>query len=97
MSEEGEEYFWTSDAGILLRLEDLAQMVVWRTVNNAIQIIGSEIGAKGFEWITEIDNKTCDYCDGQSGRRYRVGQFMPQIPAHPNCRCHWDMLLSLSS
>lgn len=83
--------YWTSDEGILLRLEMMSEFVVWRTVNRAIQIYGSEAGAETFEWVSEIDQNTCGYCDSQSGRRYRRGQFMPEIPAHPRCRCHWDV------
>jgi hypothetical protein len=91
------ESFWTTDYGILLRLEDLAEAVVWRTINNATQILASEAGAKELVWVTEIDEKTCDYCDGQSGRRYRIGQFLPQIPAHPHCRCHWDVRFEMGT
>jgi hypothetical protein len=77
--------FWLSDYGIELRLEDLAEAVTWETFNNATRLAGSEAGAKEFEWVTEIGPTTCNYCDSQSGRRYRIGQFIPQIPAHNNC------------
>jgi len=77
--------FWLSEQGIEVRLQDLAEAVTWETVNNATRLTGSEAGAKVFEWITEIGPETCNYCDSQSGRRYRIGQFIPQIPAHPNC------------
>lgn len=85
------EGFWSSDQGILMRLEDLSEAVVWQTFNNATQLVGSEAGATMFEWVSEIDEKTCNYCDRQSGRRYRVGQFIPRIPAHPGCRCFWTV------
>lgn len=84
--------FWTSDKGLLLRLDDLAESITWETVNNSLRILASEAGIKNFEWVTEIGPTTCDYCDAQSGRRYRVGQFMPRLPAHVSCRCHWDIL-----
>ncbi|MCJ7762674.1 hypothetical protein MUP38_04370 [Candidatus Bathyarchaeota archaeon] len=90
------ESFWTSEAGFLLRLDMLSQDIVWRTINNSIQLIGGEAGVREFEWVTEyLDNEPCNYCDSQSGRRYRVGQFIPRIPAHTNCKCHWSMRLEL--
>lgn len=84
--------FWSSDKGLLLRLDDLAESVTWETVNNAFRILASEAGIRNFEWVTEISPNTCSYCDAQSGRRYRVGQFMPRLPAHIACKCHWDIL-----
>lgn len=74
-----------------MRLEMLSQYVVWRTINNALQIYGSEAGAKFFKWISEVDYKICSYCYEQNGRIYRRGQFMPSIPVHPHCRCFWDV------
>ena len=84
--------FWTTPEGISMRLEELAESITWQTVNNSIQILGSNAGAVGMEWVTEIDDVTCNYCDGQSGRRYKFGQFLPQCPAHPHCRCHWEIV-----
>jgi hypothetical protein len=84
--------FWLSEQGLDVRLQDLAEAVTWETFNDMTQLTGNEEHAKAFEWVTEISPETCDYCDGQSGRRYRIGQFLPQIPSHPNCRCHWDVL-----
>jgi len=85
--------YWTSDKGINVRLEDLAEHIAYRTYNNAIQVYAANSEVYRFEWVTSIDESTCNYCDGQSGRRYRKGQFMPQIPAHIGCRCAWDVLL----
>lgn len=74
----------------------LSEFVVWRTVNNSLQIYGSEAGADEFEWVTDIGAGTCAYCDSQSGRRYKRGQFMPRIPAHYGCKCFWDAHFKLS-
>jgi hypothetical protein len=86
--------FWKSDAGLSARIEMLSEQIIWKSFNNAMQAYAGESGIKVLEWVTMIGPNTCNYCDGQSGRRYRVGQFMPQIPAHPSCRCHWDILVS---
>lgn len=84
--------YWLSDKGITVRLEDLAEHISYRTFNNAIQVYASEMSqVVMFEWVTRIDRSTCDYCDSQSGKPYRKGQFMPAIPAHIGCRCTWDV------
>jgi SPP1 gp7 family putative phage head morphogenesis protein len=85
--------FWKSDVGIAARIEMLAEQVIWQTFNHALKAYAGESGVKQFEWVTEIDVRTCNYCDAQSGRRYRIGQFMPEIPCHIFCRCHWDVVI----
>lgn len=92
-----QEDFWTTEEGLDLRLEDPAEAVTWETINDATILTGSEAGATTFEWVTEIGPTTCNYCDAQSGRRYRTGQFTPDIPTHPNCRCHWDVLFEMGN
>jgi hypothetical protein len=87
------EAFWKSDKGIEARIEMLSEQVVWRTFNNAMKAYAGEHGITTFEWVTQITPNTCNYCDAQSGRRYRVGQFMPQCPSHPFCLCHWDVIV----
>lgn len=90
------EAFWKSDAGISARIEMLAEQVIWHTFNNALKAYAGESGVKQFEWVTQIDVRTCNYCDAQSGRRYRIGQFMPQMNPHSGCRCHWDVVIQAS-
>lgn len=87
------EDYWKSDQGLAARIEMLAEQVIWKTFNGAMKAYAGESGIKQFEWVTQIDVRTCNYCDAQSGRRYRIGQFMPEIPAHPDCRCHWDIII----
>jgi len=89
------EDFWLSDEGILVRLEDLAHDFTFKVYNGALKGAFKEAGIKALEWVTTIDEKTCDYCDSQAGRRYNIGQFLPKIPAHIKCRCFWDMLIGL--
>jgi len=88
--------FWTSDEGILVRLEDLAWGLDTEVYNNAIQVhvkSNPVLPVVEFEYVTEGDERVCPDCDAFSGRRYRVGQFMPQLPRHPGCRCFWDLRL----
>lgn len=85
--------YWTTPAGIKVRLADLAEDLAFRTYNNAIQVYASSAGVKEFKWLTVWDERTCDYCASMNGRTYRRGQFMPANPAHPGCRCTWDIYL----
>jgi hypothetical protein len=83
--------FWSTNEGLYVRIEDLAESMTWQVINESLKVLGTQAGATEFEWITEVDERSCDYCDSQSGRRYKRGQFVPNIPVHPNCRCHWDV------
>ena len=87
------EGFWVSDAGIKIRFQYLAQLVVVRTYNKAIQVLSKELGIKQFEYTTMRDNRVCAQCSPYDGRRYRTGQFMPFIPRHPSCRCYFDLFM----
>ena len=96
MSEEQED-FWLSEEGILLRTEDLAHSFTFKTYNRALKGAFEESGIKELEWVTDYSggNEPCNYCDSQSGRRYKIGQFLPRIPAHNKCKCFWDMYIEL--
>lgn len=85
------EEFWLSEEGILIRLHDLAHDVNWRIYNGALQMSYKEAGFKVLVWVSAVDPTTCKYCLSQNGREYRVGQFLPRIPHHINCRCAWDI------
>jgi len=83
--------FWDSEKGIALRLEDLAHELNWKVYNNALHMSFKEAGFKGLIWIaTWVNNIPCKYCEGQHGRKYRVGQFLPRMPHHIKCKCLWD-------
>lgn len=40
-------------------------------------------------WVAHMDKKTCAYCAEMNGKEFPV-EAWGLIPAHPNCRCHWD-------
>jgi len=85
--------FWTSDEGIIVRLEDLAEDFAFRIYNGAIKGAFKEAGFRELIWVADYTKATkpCDYCDSQNGRRYHTGMFLPRIPAHPHCNCGWDL------
>lgn len=87
---EGEDY-WITDEGIDERIGMLADEVTFGTFNEAVTIEGKKMGYDVYILKGIWDNRTCDWCSGSQGKQYRIGQFMPRIPHHPNCRCYWDI------
>lgn len=43
-------------------------------------------GYKKLRWIATMDDKTSDICRKRNGKEYAIDN-LPDIPAHPNCRC----------
>jgi len=86
------EDFWLSDEGILIRMEDLAHDFTFKVYNGALKGAFREAGIQEFIWVTDYTkgNIPCNYCDGQNGRPYTSGQFLPKMPAHNKCKCFWD-------
>lgn len=81
MNEEGG--YWSSEDGILVRLEMLGNAVVYGSFNGAIRISANAFG------ITKLmmagPEPVCPYCQQYYGEIYQVNWFMPEFPAHPNC------------
>jgi len=84
--------YWKSPEGIRRRVDMLGEDFTFRVVNNSLQVYGKKNEASGFEWVGSIDEHTCNYCDSQIGRQYRLGQFLPRLPAHAGCRCEWRLI-----
>lgn len=90
-SEEAKSDYWKSPEGLNRRIELIGEDYVFRIHNGALALVGNA-NLSALEWIGYIDVKTCDYCDGQIGRIYRQGQYIPSLPAHPWCRCSWHLI-----
>lgn len=88
------EEYWKSWEGVQVRLEDLAEDLIYRVFNRAIQAYGSTMGIKMFKIVGPLDSSTCETCAAYLwGGPWRAGQFMPDIPAHPGCRHYYDYLI----
>ncbi|PHR58803.1 MAG: hypothetical protein COA47_10380 [Robiginitomaculum sp.] len=37
-------------------------------------------------YTATLDGRTSDICSSRDGNQYKLGEFRPEIPAHPNCR-----------
>jgi len=89
------EDFWLTREGITRRIDSLAQDFSFKTVNNAIKIVGKTNEAKWLQWVDKGDAKVCKDCQkhSQGGKQgyYKTSWFMPKMPAHPNCRCEWKV------
>lgn len=83
--------YWTTPEGLRARIDLLGEDFVYGMQNNALQLLASENNC-AVEWIGYIDLKTCTICDSQIGHIYRVGQFIPRLPAHARCRCSWRLI-----
>jgi len=71
----------------------LSHDVVWSAYNRASYDTFKEFGVNIMEWVTEGDDRVCPYCEEHEGREYRIGQFVPWLPAHVDCRCFWDTVI----
>jgi hypothetical protein len=89
LSEVSPEGYWMSETGVNLRLEMLGQSIVWGSFNNAIKVSASSYGVHRFTMAGLPP--VCKYCQQYYGHTYRMGQFMPNIPAHPYCTHYWDI------
>lgn len=86
--EEQQEY-WSSEYGVTVRLEMLADYIRVEQYNNALTKAGAVFGVKKFRMVGALP--VCEYCQQYYGRVYSVGQFMPSFPAHPNCTHSWQV------
>lgn len=84
--------YWRSPEGIRRRVEMLSEDFTFRVTNNALQAYGKKNDVAGWIWVGSMDEYACDYCFSQMGRFYRLGQFLPSLPAHANCRCEWELV-----
>jgi hypothetical protein len=89
----GMEGYWSSEDGILIRLEMLGEAVVYGTYNHAVQISANAFGITHLQIAGPAGGPICDWCEEYLDRLYRVGQFMPELPHHPRCRHFWDVYI----
>ncbi len=47
-----------------------------------------EDGIEKVEWLAGPDDRCCDTCVNNNGKKYPVNE-APTLPVHPNCRCTW--------
>jgi len=45
-----------------------------------------DYGIKQVEVFVDEDEKTCEVCAAEEGKRYNINDVMP-VPFHPRCRC----------
>lgn len=90
--------YWKSPAGIMRRAESLSQVFNAKVFNNAVKTLGSTGGATWMQWVTAADDKVCPVCAANSSKGskehpgwFKSGWFTPDMPAHPNCRCQWEI------
>lgn len=86
--------YWESPVGLIRRIESLSQNFVWKLVNNAVKITAQRDPlVKVLIWVTAADDKVCPICAPRHMKEYLTHWFLPQMPAHPGCRCQWEMVM----
>lgn len=50
-----------------------------------------ELGFTQGEW--HADNCSCGHCKEQDGKRYPLDRIRDMIPAHPNCKCYFSLVV----
>lgn len=68
------------------RAERIVRTETMYAVNQATLTRYDAAGVKSVEWLAAEDERTCAICGAHDGESYSIGK-VPQIPAHPNCRC----------
>lgn len=48
------------------------------------------------EWITAGDSRVCPQCKPMEGQVFTIRQARGLIPRHPNCRCAWQPVLTVT-
>jgi hypothetical protein len=70
----------------------LSESIEWGHFNEAIiRISTSKLKTLEFQMMGPIDERTCPLCLEYVGQVFRLGEFMINLPAHPNCRHWWDL------
>jgi SPP1 gp7 family putative phage head morphogenesis protein len=64
----------------------LARTETMDAVSQATMSRYHKAGVTRVEWLAGADNRCCDYCIEQNGKTFDLSN-VPEIPAHPNCRC----------
>ena len=97
------EDFWKSTKGILARLADIAHNFSWGTFNTSTKeflavleedpSIPEEDKGNVLAWRTMEDDKVCEeICQPNEGEYDPTDAFLPEMPAHVDCRCWWEIV-----
>ena len=79
----------TWDRGLYSRLEMIARTEILRASNNGTAAIYEQNKdvLSGWEFLTAKDDRVCEICAPEDGKRYAFDDTANQPPLHPNCRC----------
>jgi hypothetical protein len=85
----------------MTRIADIAHHFTWASVNTAVKDQVREMVAvlepeererkMKLYWETMGDDRVCTYCVDHEGEYEPDDPFLPVIPAHPLCRCWWNV------
>lgn len=73
------------------RIEEERIAFIFKGITGFNPIVG--ISTKWYNWITDLDEKTCVICQEEHGRiRASIASWSIQPPVHPHCRCIIDFM-----
>lgn len=68
------------------RMEMIARTEVLRAHNQGRIKFHMQVGVQKLEWLTMEDERMCPVCGELDGKQFDIDH-LPNIPAHPQCRC----------
>lgn len=86
--------YWETPEGINRRIDLIGQNFIFRISNEAFRGYAKTVATKWLIWIThpELTNTgPCPICAPRQGRRWKINEPHPRIPAHVRCVCTWDI------
>ncbi len=83
--------FWNSENGLMERIGLLADQVQLGTYNRAVKVYATAVGATNFTITGGLTKNSCSWCAIHVGQTYHRGQFMPELPKHPNCPHRYEI------
>jgi hypothetical protein len=82
--------FWQTEAGVETRLQLLESSLEAESFNLAV--VTNPYGLMMFQISGPLDDRTCFICSEYAGQAFRKGEYMPELPIHPNCRHFWEIV-----
>lgn len=95
--ERGYDIPHTTDMIMELGFDQIEAERIARTettrIGNAAKILDAqEKGFKKLKWVASKDKALCETCASHDGKVYSLKAAVGKIPAHPNCRCTFEVV-----
>lgn len=82
--------YWKTQQGIMERIRIFAGLLLVQAYNDTLTAAASDYGAVYLQM--QGPPPKCPYCIQYYGKIYRIGEYLPEFPAHPNCPHVWEVV-----